>query len=268
MKRYFYYALLIGFALYHSSCRTLFSNRMFQQKDYQYFELAQKQNAQYTIQPGDEFTLRVYSRDGFKLVDVLGGRTTTVSEEENGQTISGPSTDLRTRTQDVRYIVDPQGFAKIPILGFFYVKGYTEVELERILAEKFAGLFVDPYVVATIQNRRVFVFKSGSSQVVPLNDYPTSLIEVLSLSGGISRDFKAYNIKIIRGDIKNPQVQIVDLSTLEGIRKADLAMQPNDIVYIDERRRIATEVLREISPYFSLVTSTITLIFLVQRFGN
>jgi polysaccharide export outer membrane protein len=241
---------------------------MFKQKDYEYFELAQKQNTQYTIQPGDEFTLKVYARDGFKIIDVLGGRTTAISEEDNGQTVSGPSTDLRSRNQEVPFIVDPQGFAKIPIIGFFYVKGYTEVELERIFAEKFSGLFVDPYAIVTVKNRRVFVFKSGSSQVVPLNDYPTSLIEVLSISGGLSREFKSYNIKIIRGDIKNPQVQIVDLSTLEGIRKADLAMQPNDIVYIDERRRVATELLREIAPYISLLSSTVTVIFLVQRFGK
>lgn len=247
----------------------MFPNRMFQQNDYQFFELAQKEMTQYTIQPGDELTVRVYSRDGFKLVDVLGGRTISVTDDNGGESMtSGNQTQSRIRTNEEYYVVDQQGFANLPVLGFFYVKGYTEVELERILSEKYASMVVDPYVIVTVTNRRVFVFKGEYSQVVQLNPYPTNLLEVLAKSGGLSKNFKSYNIKVIRGDLKNPEVQLVDLSTLEGMRRASLNMLPNDVVYIDERRRVAAETLRDVAPIITILSSTASLIYLTQRLAK
>src|SRR5208283_2211051 len=68
---YFFGVVLLLFSA--SSCRVLYPNEMFKQKDYQFFEIAKRKVEEYVIEPGDELTLQVYSRDGFKLVDVLGG---------------------------------------------------------------------------------------------------------------------------------------------------------------------------------------------------
>jgi polysaccharide biosynthesis/export protein len=223
---------------------------MYRMKDYQYFELAQKQIEQYIIQPGDELNLMIYSRDGFKLVDVLGSPGSA----------SGQSTSS--------YAVDKEGFAKFPVLGDFYVKGYTESELERLLAEKFAGLFVDPYVILKVINRRAIVFSGSSASVISLNRTPTSLLEVLSAAGGLGNDLKAYKIKIIRGDLKNPEVHLVDLSTLEGVRKTDLIVQGNDIIYIEQRRIIANDILNTFMPYISFVTTISSIVLLATTLGK
>lgn len=263
MRKYFSFFLFGVVLLFLPSCKMLYPNLMFKQKDYQFFELAQKQMDQYVIQPGDALTLKVYSRDGFKLVDVLNnvrgwGGDAPVS-------LNTPNTSTGA---DIRYIIDNEGFANLPVLGNFYVKGYTEVELQRVLSEKYSTIFVDPYVIARIVNRRVFVFRGGSGSVVELNETPTNLIEVIAKSGGLIEGTKAYNIKIIRGDYKNPQVHLVDLSTLEGLRKADLAIQSNDIIYIERRQRVVSDVLKEISPYISILTSISTIIAISVRFGS
>ena len=223
---------------------------MYKMKDYQYFELAQKQIEQYIIQAGDELTIQIYSRDGFRLIDVIG-RVGAAS----GESISS-------------YVVDPEGFARIPVLGDFYVKGYTESELERVLAEKFAGLFVDPYVILKVVNRRAFIFRGSDASVVTLNRTPTSLFEVIASAGGLTNQLKAYKIKIIRGDLKNPEVHIVDLSTLEGVRKTDLIIQGNDIIYIEERRNVVLDVLNVIMPYVSVLTTVTTVIALATALGK
>lgn len=228
---------------------------MFQQKDYQFFELAKKQIDQYVIQVGDQFSVKVYSRDGFRLIDVMSG--------VNNQNSIGVGGGIGNN-----YLVDNEGFAKLPIIGEFYVKGYTEKELERVLEEKYSGLFVDPYVVVTVANRRAFVFKGSAGSVVPLNDAPTNLLEVIARSGGIAGDLKSYNIKIIRGDLKNPQISVVDLSSLEGMRNADLIVQSNDIIYIEPRRRPATDVLRELSPIFAWASTILTTIALIKTFSG
>jgi polysaccharide export outer membrane protein len=230
------------------SCKVLYPNEMYRLKDYEFFSLAQRQIDQYIIQSGDELTVQIYSRDGFALIDIIGGA--------GGK--AGNST----------YLVDKEGFARIPVLGDFYVKGYTESELERVLAEKFAGLFVDPYVILKVVNRRVILFRGSTASVVSLNRTPTSLFEVLATAGGLSANLKAYKIKIIRGDLKNPEVHLVDLSTLESVRKTDLILQGNDIIYIQERRNYINDVLGVIFPYVTSLTSIATLITLAISFKN
>jgi polysaccharide biosynthesis/export protein len=232
------------------SCRFVYPNLMFKQKDYQYFELAKKEVAQYLIQSGDELTLQIYSRDGFKLIDVIGGSSV----------VTGQSSST--------YAVDEEGFARFPVLGDFYVKGFTESELQRVLEEKFSGLFIDPYINLTVANRRVFIFRGSSASIISLRRTPTSLFEVLSSAGGITGQLKAYKIKIIRGDLKNPEVHLVDLSTLEGIRKTDLIVQGNDIIYLEEKKNVPSDVLNTVMPYVSVLTTISALIVLATTIGT
>jgi polysaccharide export outer membrane protein len=80
----------------------------------------------------------------------------------------------------------------------------------------------------------------------------------LALAGGI-QDGKAYKIKLIRGDLKNPTIYQIDLSTVDGLKQADLVLQANDIIYV-EPAKVLTQFMKEFSPYLSLA-NTILLIF-------
>ncbi|RZK29654.1 MAG: hypothetical protein EOO63_08590 [Hymenobacter sp.] len=108
-----------------------------------------------------------------------------------------------------------------------------------------------------------------------------NLLEVLALAGGVDATTagsgaryggRVDNIRIIRGDLKNPQVQFIDLSTLEGMRRGNLQVEPNDIIYVQPVRRPFQETLTEIAPVFSafsavigVVATTITLIYLIKQ---
>ncbi len=254
MKQLFRSLFFIALLYLIPGCRTLNPSQMFKQNDYQYFQLAQKKMEQYTIVPGDEISIQVYSRDGFKMVDVMGNLLNT-------------SANLGNNGSDL-FIVDNEGFAKIPILGQFYVKGYSEAELEKVLAERYAGLFVDPYVIIRVSNRHAIVFEGEKAEIIKLNNSPTNLIEVLAKAGGLDVYGKAFRIKIIRGDLKNPVVYMVDLSTIEGMRKANLIVENNDIIYVERKANYPRELLKDITPAIALVTSLSTLIFLVLRLGK
>ena len=249
-----------------SSCRVLYPNEMFKQKDYQFFELAKKKVEEYVIQPGDQLTLQVFSRDGFRLVDVLGGGLNI-----NGGNVGGGNTNSAGAIK-IEYLVDKEGFAKLPVLGMLYVKGYTQNELENQLAQRYAALFVNPFVILRVTNRRVFLFKGGDggAGVVELNAAPTSLIEVLAKSGGLSKSLKAYKIKVIRGDLTNPEVRILDLSTLEGLRTADLIVQSGDIIYIEQKREIfndsAAQFTAIFSPILTVVGVVVSIIAITKTF--
>ncbi len=255
MKKLVYYSVISFLLLSVSACKVFYPNIMFQQKDYQFFELAKKQMDEYVIQTGDQFSLQAYSRDGFRLIDVLGGTSGAVQTGQQGSVM-------------VNFLVDNEGFAKLPIIGEFYVKGFTETELERVLAEKYSNLFVDPYIIVTVSNRRAFVYKGSTASVVSLNQAPTNLFEVIAKSGGIGADLKSYKIKVIRGDLKNPQISIIDLSSIEGMRNADLIVQSNDIIYIEPRRRPASDVLKELAPVFAWASTILTTIALIRTFSG
>ena len=237
------------------SCKVIYPNRMFQKKDYEYFRFNQQLIEEYVIQPGDEFTLEVYTRNGFELVDIISGA------------LSRQSGNIGNEYR-VTYVVNTKGFAYLPVLGDYYCVGMTERELEQRLEQEFSDKYKDPYVVLRVSNRRVFVFKGSEGAVISLNQAPTSVIEVIALAGGLNRDEKAYNIKVIRGDLSQPEIIEIDLSTIEGLRKAELMVQTNDIIFVEERWKVASTLLGELTPILALVSTILASWALIKALGN
>ena len=85
------------------------------------------------------------------------------------------------------------------------------------------------------------------------------------MAGGFNNDASGKNIRLIRGDLSNPQVQVIDLSTIEGMAKANLEIQPNDIIYVEPVRRPFAESLKDIVPVLSLLTSVLALVIALDR---
>jgi len=131
-----------------------------------------------------------------------------------------------------------------------------------MLEDKYIVYFNKPFVQLKVTNNRVTIFPGGQgSQAVVVNlDNPnTTLFEALAKAGGI-QDGKAHRVKLIRGDLKNPQVYLIDLSTIEGMTKANLTLQANDIIYVEPRDKVPQKVIEAITPYLTLL-STFLLIY-------
>jgi len=240
--------IVLSLLFFLNSCKVFLPNRMFKQGNYEYFHVDKKVIKEYNIQKGDILSLEVFAREGFELIDVL-------KDNENSNTIVNRYT----------YLVEQDGFVELPLFGRMYVLGYSTNELEDIIELKAKEVFNEPFAILKVTNRTAFVFKGSTAQVVTLNESPTNLLEVIAKSGGIGEDLKAYKIKIIRGDLNNPEIIIVDLSTIEGLRDAELTIQANDVIYIEKRFRFASELLSEITPILSLATSLTTIIVLVNN---
>jgi polysaccharide export outer membrane protein len=123
-----------------------------------------------------------------------------------------------------------------------------------------------------VSNNRVIILGAPGGVVVNLANDNMNLLEVLALVGGpdggaaggstgIARNGgRVDNVRIIRGDLKNPQVQFVNLSTLEGMRRGNLQVEPNDIIYIQPVRRAFLDALVDAGPALALSTTLISLI--------
>jgi len=207
-------------------------------------------NSEYKLSPFDEIELHIYSNNGYKLVDVTSASST-----------SGVINSL------INYSLETDGFVKLPLLGRVALKGMTIKEAERMLEEKYTGFYNNPFIIIKVLNRRVLVFKGegGSASVVPLTNDNMSLIEAVAASSGLAITGKAFNIKLIRGNLKNPQIYKIDLSTIEGMKKADLQLQANDIIYIEPTRNISESILVKISPVIGLLTTILLTISIIRK---
>lgn len=229
--------VILSLSIY--SCRTINSNEMFRTDPaYNYSEFKPSEK-EYKIQPYDKLDIKIFANDGFKLVDV--SQTTMVSQTA------------------FSYLVEFDGKVKLPTVGRVEISGKTLREAESFLENKYKEFFVDPFVVINVINKRVIVFSGGAAngQVLPLTNENYTLIEALAEAGGISDFSKAHHIKLLRGDLNNPQVFMFNISDLNDMKTANFLLQSNDIIYVEARPKYASRVIGELSPYISLLTSAL-----------
>jgi len=244
MNRLVIYSL---FVILFASCKVIQPNKMFEvPDDYQYAEFKQSQK-EYIIQSFDKLELLVFTNDGMRLVNI-------------------ESNNIYQQTQSsIEYLVEHDGMVKAPVLGRIKVDGLTVKQAEELLEEKYAEFYQKPFVKISVINRRVIVFSAGSENgtVILLTDENYTLIEALAMSGGISDMSKAYSVKLIRGDLNDPEIFLFNLSSIDDLRKSNLLLEANDIIYVETKPRYASRILNEISPYLSLLT---TIILITQLF--
>jgi polysaccharide export outer membrane protein len=232
----------------------------------------------YVIKPNDYLDVRVYTNKGERILDpngefarslgIVGG--TQGAPASRASQRGGQAGGQQGQLAQPQFLVEHDGYVKLPMVDKVKLSGYTLSEADSILQLEYAKFYVDSYVITQVTNNRVFVLgaiggASGASggTVVPLQNDNMNLIEVLAQVGGIPQTGKAYNIRLIRGELSNPAVQLIDLTTIEGMRKASLQVEPNDIVYVEPVRRVFLEAFRDISPIIGTLSSLATLYYII-----
>jgi polysaccharide biosynthesis/export protein len=256
MNKFLYNFLLIALlSIFFSSCRSLNPNRMFQTDRNYMVDSIQKQVAQaeknYFIQKNDYISLQVFSNGGERIIDPDWELT------RNHQVIN--------RVEPPRYLIKTDGYVRLPMVGDVFLHGLTLYQADTLLSNRYSKYYQSPFVITKLLNKRAVVLGPTGGKVIPLENENINLIELLAIYGGIADNGKAYNLRLIRGDLKDPNVTIIDLSTIEGMRKASLDIQPNDIVYIETRRRLISESLAEIAPLISILNTILVTVILITR---
>jgi polysaccharide biosynthesis/export protein len=236
MKKYF---PLVIFILFLSSCKIFSPSQMLRTgKDFKFSEFTTTQDTQlYKIAVDDKITFTLATNNGENLISTTG--TAATSGNSGGE-----------------YTVEYDGMVKLPILGRVKMSGMTLREAEKFLEVSYSKYFNEPFVQLKVTNSKVILFmggEGGSASVMTLEKANTTLFEAIASAGGIS-DGKAFKIKLIRGNLKDPQVFLIDLSTLEGMKKADLVLQANDIIYVQPRNRYPEKFMATVAPYLSLAS--------------
>jgi len=212
-------------------------------KDYAYDNIDSAKVDQFIVKPGDYILIRVFSNNGYQLVDVKSYVNFTYD------------------ALSIPYVVQKSGFVALPLLDTIYVKGLTIPQLETKLSMLYSDYFVNPFVMVNITNNQVVVFNGrGESTVVPFTDNDMTLIQAISAANGIEKNAKAYRIKLIRGNGAEQKVYLINLRYSEDTKYAKLDLAPDDIIYI-EPAFDANDFFSQIIPFVSLASTAALIAF-------
>lgn len=209
----------------------------------------------YTIQPNDLIELKVYTNKGERIIDP--NNELQIQQNQNQRQNDKPE-----------FLVLEDGTVKLPMVGNVKLGGMKINEAQEYLEKKYNAYYKDAFIILRYINKRVIVLGSPGGQVIPLQDENISVIEVVALAGGIDREGKAKNIRLIRGDLHEPEVFLIDLSTIEGMRTSMMNAMPGDIIYIEPRVKVVTEGTKDFMAVFSILVSTLTLAALIISINN
>jgi protein involved in polysaccharide export with SLBB domain len=240
----------------------------------------------YRIQPNDFLDIRVYTNKGERIIDPNGelqlgssaGQVPSLAPRSTAAP-SGRAAQVSRAggsSSGLELLVQANGMVAVPIIGQTHLSGLTLHQADSTLQVLFAPYYRDTFIQTRVTNNRVIILGSPGGIVVPLANDNMNLLEVLALAGGVDGGSggggtsgvyryggKTSNIRIIRGDLKNPSIEQIDLSTIAGMRRANLQMEPNDIVYIEPVRRPLLDGLADAGPIFSATATLLSAISIV-----
>ncbi len=244
-----------------------------------------KAEKNYRLAPFDYVTIQVFTNDGEIMVDPAGDFGEEVTE--GGGVMGRNQNQFETDPSGIpmgdgggggagflrRYLIQETGEAMLPMIGKTNLAGLTLYQADSLLAIKFSKFYEEPYIVTRYINKRVIVMGAMGNKVITLTNENMTLLEILSLAGNFDNNTRANKIRLIRNaSTGNPVMKNIDLSTWQGLKNAELILQPNDVIYVEPRRRIGSEFLADFAQVASAIGSSVTLILTVlllqDRFGQ
>jgi len=181
------------------------------------------------------------------------------SSASNGQLTqllgSGGQKYYTQRYGDEGILVKSDGLVRLPLIGSVNLLGLTENEAAKLLMEKYKLYLKNPYVSVKILNQKLFVIGEVEKPgVVLVTNGTMTLFEALAYSGDLTDFANRTNIKILRGNMRDPEVREVNLTDFKSVKYASLILRPNDVVYIEPRDSKADVVgVQEELPLWQLI---------------
>jgi polysaccharide export outer membrane protein len=282
----FFFGAILGSILF--SCNVYRRDILFKASKEKELEFARnalsvKTPANYLVGKNDILEFALFTNKGEAVVDPTSEFMRQVNSGASGGTVA------RTAA---KYLIQADGCADLPILGHVKLDSLTLHQVDSLLSVKYGQFYQDVFVLSKVSNRRILIMGLGMggslgalggggaamgggamggaagggsrAQVFEFDRENVTLMEVLAKCGGVGRYSFANRIKVIRGNPNNPVIFTVDLTSWDSFQKANMVLQPNDIVYIEPLRRGVLEFLSDFTGV-TTVASTILSIFLISR---
>ena len=188
-----------------------------------------------------------------------------IVDETPTTTVSGST----TTSQGQSYQVEDDGSVALPVLGHVQVAGLTRAEAAKQIEDLYRkNLLKDPIIELKILNLKVTMLGEVKAQGnFPLVKDKTNLIEMIGQAGGLTDRANEKNIKIIRGDPKNPDITEVDLSKIKTLADPRIILRDNDIIYVAQSKRaVKNDQLQNFSNTISPILIVLNTALIIYTF--
>jgi polysaccharide biosynthesis/export protein len=140
---------------------------------------------------------------------------------------------------DQEVVVRPDGMISFPLIGEVEAAGLTLTELDAMLTERLKEFVKYPEVSISIK-------KIGGQRVLVLGEIyrpgvysltgAKTIVEAITLAGGLTKDAVASSIVIIRGGLEKPEVKRITLNkVLRGDANQNITLVSEDIIFVPKK---------------------------------
>lgn len=149
--------------------------------------------------------------------------------------------------------VAPDGTISFPLVGTLAVSGKTYNEIREMLTSAISTYYSEPQVAVNIlelQNQKIFIFGEVAKPSVLQLSSEMSILEALTLAGGINQYSRTSNVLLVRGGVEAPELYTVDVDSIfsRGAMDQMVSLQRGDIIVVPTRTITnAARFFREVS---------------------
>ncbi len=205
--------------------------------------------------------------------DILSIRITSLSEEASrpfnisNTGISTPSS-TGAKNDGSGYLVNPQGYIQMPVLGQVKAAGFTRDQLRENITKLLlqTQLLKEPIVDIRQLNYEVTVIgEVGKPSVITIPNEKISLIKALGAAGDITIFGRRDNVMLIREVNGKKMVKRIDLNSSKFLQSEYYYLQPNDVVYVEATKNKEASISRNRIILPSVLSGLSVIIILVDR---
>lgn len=174
-------------------------------------------------------------------------------------------------TTGLKYPVDREGNIEFPVLGTIKVWGATLSQIQNGIAAGIRenGFIKDPIVQVSLDNFAVTVIGSGGNKVIPVSDNSINLLQVIAMTGDVSRGSNIRDLMVIRTENGVRSAYSVDLQSQDLFYSPVFYLKQNDVVYVKPKgTSLSTSgqtVMTFVSTGLSLVSIIVNAILWTSR---
>ncbi len=247
VEKLFTLILLSGFLFSSISCVTNKQMVYVQQEkeEKEIFEAIEKQDR--IIQTGDELYIRISSED-----------------EQTNIFRQGPDDYIaRTDITLISYLVNEEGFIRLPPLGDIQLKELKLDEASKVIEMALVGIISDPAVTIKFVNKTVTILgeveNPGRHEFY---DQRINIFQALGYAGDIAEYGNRKKVMLIREENDVITRSYIDLTDEDLLTSYYYYIKPNDVIYVEPLKRRHWGI--ETFPFALILTSVSTFVLVMS----
>ena len=251
-------AFFIFFLFFFTSCVDTRQSTYFNDLNDTVLKSSNYEGVEHVIQKNDILSIRITSLSAeasaiFNTTNTAGAAITTAAG---------------TRNEATGYLVNPDGFIQLPMIGGIKAEGLTKNQLKdhitKLLIDK--QLLVEPIVdIRHLNNEVTVIGEVTKPTVITVPNEKISLLKALGVAGDITVFGRKDNVLLIREDGGKKIIKRLDLNSPGFLQSDYYYLQPNDVVYVEATRDKKANVSRNRTLVSTILSSVSILIILIDR---